>query len=80
MKSLPGVRSASSVMPLPLSGNRFGISFEIEGRPVAKGDEPSADFFVIGNDYFKTMEIPMIRGREFSERDTQTVAGRRDRQ
>ena len=68
--SLPGVKSASSVMPLPLSGNRFGISFEVDGRPVAKGEEPSADFFAIGNDYFKTMEIPIIQGRVFDERDT----------
>lgn len=73
--SLPGVRSASSVMPLPLSGNRFGISFEIDGRPVAKGEEPSADFFVIGNDYFTTMEIPMRQGRAFSERDTKEAPG-----
>jgi putative ABC transport system permease protein len=73
--ALPGVRSASSVMPLPLSGNRFGISFEIEGRPVAKGEEPSADFFAIGDDYFKTMEIPMIKGREFSERDNKQAPG-----
>ena len=36
LKSLPGVRSASSVIPLPLSGNAFTISFETEGRPVAK--------------------------------------------
>jgi putative ABC transport system permease protein len=62
-------------MPLPLSGNRFGISFEIEGRPVAKGEEPSADFFVIGDDYFKTMEIPMIKGREFTERDNKKAPG-----
>jgi putative ABC transport system permease protein len=68
--SLPGVKSASSVMPLPLSGNRFGISFEIDGRPVAKGAEPSADLFMIGNDYFTTMEIPRIAGRVFDERDT----------
>src|SRR6266496_1525539 len=43
IQSLPGVRSASSVIPLPLSGDLFRISFETEGRPVAKGDQPSAD-------------------------------------
>jgi hypothetical protein len=43
IRSLPGVQSASAVMPLPLSGDRMGISFQIEGRPVAPRDEPSAD-------------------------------------
>ena len=75
IETLPGVRSASSIMPLPLSGDRFGISFEIEGRPVAKGDQPSADFFTIGDGYFKTMEIPLLKGREFTERDAAGAPG-----
>lgn len=69
VEALPGVRSSSSITPLPLSGDRFGLSFEIEGRPVAKGEEPGADLFVIGDDYFKTMEIPVIKGRTFTGRD-----------
>jgi putative ABC transport system permease protein len=75
IQSLPGVRSASSVIPLPLNGDRFGISFEIDGRPVPKGEEPSADFFAVGNDYFKTMEIPLIKGRAFNERDGAKAPG-----
>ena len=75
IETLPGVRSASSIMPLPLSGDRYGISFEIEGRPVAKGDQPSADFFTIGDGYFKTMEIPLLKGREFTERDAAGAPG-----
>jgi len=69
MRSLPGVQSASAVLPLPLSGDRFGISFQIEGRPVARKDEPSADMFVIEPNYFRTMGIPVIRGRDFEDRD-----------
>lgn len=69
IKSLPGVRSASAITPLPLNGDRYGISFEVDGRPVPKGEEPGADFFVIGNDYFQTMETPLIKGRTFSDRD-----------
>jgi putative ABC transport system permease protein len=75
IQSLPGVRSASSVIPLPLNGDRFGISFEIDGRPVPKGEEPSADFFAIGNDYFKTMEIPVVKGRTFTDRDGAKAPG-----
>ena len=69
IESLPGVSAASSIIPLPLSGDRFSISFETEGRPVAKGNQPSADFFVIGANYFKTLGIPQLKGRDFTERD-----------
>ena len=36
MESLPGVQSAGFVEPLPLGGDRFSLSFETEGRPIAK--------------------------------------------
>jgi putative ABC transport system permease protein len=67
---LPGVRSASSTIPLPLSGNAFSLSFETEGRPMAKGDQPSADFFAIEENYFKTLGASILKGRDFTERDT----------
>ena len=66
---LPGVISASAVIPLPLSGDRFGVSFETEGRPVPKGEEPSADVFIVDPNYFKTMGISLLQGRDFTERD-----------
>jgi putative ABC transport system permease protein len=69
LESMPGVQSASVVDPLPLSGERFSLSFEIDGRPVAKKDQPSADFFNVDPGYFKTMSIPMIKGRDFDDRD-----------
>jgi Acidobacterial duplicated orphan permease len=72
MRSLPGVQSASAVMPLPLSGDRFSISFQIEGRPVAPKDEPSADLFIAETNYFRTMGIPIIKGRDFEDRDQHT--------
>jgi putative ABC transport system permease protein len=69
IESLPGVRSASSVIPLPLSGNSFSISFETEGRPLAKGDLPSSDFFAIEGGYFETLGVSILKGRDFTERD-----------
>ncbi|HXM36372.1 MAG TPA: FtsX-like permease family protein, partial [Pyrinomonadaceae bacterium] len=69
IESLPGVQSASAVVPLPLSGDRFSLSFETEGRPVAKKDQPSADFFNVGLGYFRTMGIPLVKGRDFNESD-----------
>ena len=69
LEATPGVVAASTIYPLPLSGNRFSISFQIEGRPVAPKDEPSADFFTTGVGYFRTMGIPVIKGRDFDDRD-----------
>jgi len=61
LDSSPGVQSASSIVPLPLNGDRFMISFQIEGREVAPKDEPAADIFFAGVDYFRTMGIPIVR-------------------
>jgi putative ABC transport system permease protein len=69
LRSLPGVQSASAVLPLPLSSDRIGISFQIDGRAVAPKDEPSADVFLIEPDYFRTMGIPVLKGRDFADRD-----------
>ena len=69
LEAMPGVQSASMIYPLPLSGDRFSISFKIEGRPVPPQDEPSADFFTTGVGYFRTMGIPLIKGRDFDDRD-----------
>jgi putative ABC transport system permease protein len=75
VQSLPGVRSAGAVIPLPLSGDLFRISFETEGRPMAKGDLPSADFFAVSDDYFKTLGVPILKGRTFNQRDGATAPG-----
>lgn len=69
LRALPGVQSASAAVPLPLSGDRFVITFQIDGRPVAPKDQPFADLFMTGPDYFRTMGIPILQGRDFNERD-----------
>jgi len=69
LETAPGVKSASAIYPLPLSDERFSISFQIEGRPVPEKDEPSGDFFTTGTDYFRTMGIPILKGRDFDHND-----------
>ena len=69
IESLPGVRSASAVMPLPLGGDRMRVTFETEGRPLPKGELPASEIRTIGLDYFRTIGIPIIAGRDFNERD-----------
>jgi putative ABC transport system permease protein len=72
LNALPGVVSASAVMPLPLSDNSMGTSFEIEGRPMPKSELPGTQFRSIGLDYFRTMHIPLIAGRLFTASDTRS--------
>ena len=69
IESLPGVQAASVVTPLPLGGDMYSLSYETDGRPMAKKDLPKADFFNVGLGYFRTMGIPFIKGRDFNETD-----------
>src|SRR6185369_6305305 len=71
ISNIPGVVSASAGFPMPLSNNGMTISLEFEGRPVPKGKEPSEAVAVVTPDYFKTMRIPIVEGREFKATDTE---------
>ena len=71
MKTVPGVRDVSVVSNVPLSENDIEVSFQIEGRePYKPGEEAVADYTVAGNDYFRTMDITLLRGRVFTDSDT----------
>ncbi len=68
--AIPGVVSVGAVAHLPLRGNA-GRGFQIEGRPPAEpGKLPGASYTVACPGYFKTMGIPMVKGREFTRQDT----------
>lgn len=70
VRSLPGVQSVGAVSVLPLSGGGSSGSFRIEGRDVPPGQSsPHGARWAATPDYFKTMGIPLIRGRYFEERD-----------
>ena len=71
MKTVPGVRDVSVVSNVPLSENDIEVSFQVEGRePYKPGEEAVADYTVAGNDYFRTMDIALLRGRVFTDGDT----------
>ena len=74
IRTVPGVKNASAALPLPLSDNSLRTSFEIEGQPMAKSDLPRTQIRAVGLDYFKTMRIPLLAGREFSARDDRHAA------
>jgi predicted permease len=72
VRVVPGVESAALVRRVPMSGNWGDTAFLPEGKPAAKGSEPRAGQNIVTPDYFRTMRIPLTRGRDFTERDTMT--------
>jgi len=70
LRAIPGVQSAATGRPLPLQGHEMRAAFDIEGRPAAApSDRPRSDLAIVTPGYFGAMGIPLIRGRDFSERD-----------
>jgi predicted permease len=69
VSSMPGVQSVSAGWPLPMSQNSAMISFNVQGKPIAKGDEPSEALVLAMPGYFETMRIPLLAGRIFGEQD-----------
>jgi putative ABC transport system permease protein len=72
MAELPGVKSAAAVLTLPLGGDTFGVgrAFIREGRPATPEESVNASFYLATPDYFRTLQIPVTAGREFTDRDT----------
>jgi predicted permease len=65
-----GVQEAGLVYPLPMSGDGWSGSFEVEGQPVPPGQpEPHAEYAVVMPGYFRTMRIPLRMGRDFTSQD-----------
>ncbi len=74
--SIPGVVSVSATSHLPVGGGYAGRGFVIEGRPdPGPENQPGARYSVICPNYFRTMGIKLISGREFTERDSQNAPG-----
>ena len=75
IRVLPGVEAAGSVDDLPLNGGSVQ-PVAIEGRPVqAMADQPEVSVRKVMPGYFRSMRIPLIRGRELGEQDTATSPG-----
>jgi putative ABC transport system permease protein len=70
MKTVPGVREASVVSNVPWTDRDIELSFQVEGRtPYKPGEEAIADYNIVGADYFRTMNISLLRGRVFTNQD-----------
>ncbi len=72
----PGVESASAVNFLPLSNLEDVTGVTIEGvNPPPPGQEITVPYCVIDQNYFRTMGIPLLEGRYFTEQDNDESHG-----
>jgi putative ABC transport system permease protein len=71
VQNLPGVQSAATANMIPWSGMNGTSTIRIEGSSEPKpGQEPEANFRSVSNLYFRTMQMPILRGREFNSHDS----------
>ena len=70
IRSLPGVQTASVASQVPFDPRSWQTTFRVEGQPAPlPGEWPSMEAHTVGPDYFRTMGIPLLRGRTFTEED-----------
>ena len=76
IQGLPGVQSASAINHLPLAGDTWGFHYYVEGRPLPRqGEFPTATYRVVLPEYFHTMNIPLLRGRDVQRNDNLRSSG-----
>jgi len=75
LRSLPGVSNASltSYVPMGSTGGGNVRDVSVAGYQPAKGESMSIVTDSVAPDYFKTMQIPIVQGREFTDADTDTL-------
>ena len=69
LRALPGIQSVGGAIILPMTNDGITIAFEDPEHPVPEGERASSDLNAITPGYFGAMQIPVLKGRDFSERD-----------
>jgi putative ABC transport system permease protein len=70
LRVLPGVENAGGVLALPLSGASESTDVVLEGRESTPFEQsPEADYTIVTANYFETLQIPLLQGRDFNAQD-----------
>lgn len=70
IRSIPQVEAAAVTSHIPLSGSSWTMGVRVTGPQEVK--DGSSKITWVSPDFFKTMEIPILSGRDFNEQDTAT--------
>ncbi len=75
LRAVPGVQAATAMSELPLSRSTQGFSTGVEGETAAaRRPAESVDYYqFVMSDYFVTMGIPMVAGRDFDSTDATSL-------
>lgn len=75
LKRLPGIVSVAGTTELPIGPDATRGGFVIEGRPALDEQQwPTAAWQVVTDAYFRTLKIPVVRGREFNPSDGDSMS------
>jgi len=70
LRAIPGVESADTVLPLPLSGYDYLRAYVVQGRPEPPpGQETTANVRLVTPGFFQTLGIRVLQGRVFTPQD-----------
>jgi macrolide transport system ATP-binding/permease protein len=75
VKALPGIESATFARMTPLSYGSFSSTpIAVDGYEIPAEERPTVEYNEVGQDYFATMGIPLVSGREFIRADDERAA------
>jgi macrolide transport system ATP-binding/permease protein len=75
VRALPGVEAAAYARAVPLGYGSFSSTpIAIDGYEPPPNEQPTAEYNEVSPDYFATLGIPLISGREFTRADDENVA------
>ena len=75
LETIPGFASAAWTSALPLGPSFAGqLFYDVAGEEAAvPADRPTAEMQVVSPDYFRTLDLPIMSGRAFDDRDRLVV-------
>lgn len=69
VRNLPGVQSATIAATMPMGLYSYGSNLKVPGYQTPEGQRNSAGYNAVSPGYFSTLQIALLRGREFAESD-----------
>jgi hypothetical protein len=74
LKGLAGIESATWTSSVPFSYKLpASAPITVDGFVFERGEQPSVEYAEVGPDYFATMGIPLLSGRDFARADNETA-------